>query len=120
VVAFQAPSGRFHLRSVRAVLQNRYGAFPMVHLLDFHQDRLPAARRLAKLGDQPAGRRAAGERPAEPWWSVDGVVQHRRGHDFADCDFALIGHVPAVPEIDQQRLTSSVGSYSSWVFWQGY
>ena len=120
IVAFQASSGRIHLLAIRAVAENRYGAFPLVRLLDFHQESPPLASQLAKIGDQPAGRRTAPGRPAEPWWKVDGQVQHRRGHDFVDCGFEVIGQVPAPPEIEQARLGSSVSSYSGWRFWQGY
>ena len=54
VLAFRAPSGRFHLLAVRAVAENRYGVFPLVRL-DFHQARLPPAGQMSQLSDQPLG-----------------------------------------------------------------
>ncbi len=120
VLAFQAPSGRFHLLAVRAVVDDRYGVFPFVRLLDFHQDHLPPARKLARIGDQPAGRGQDRDRPAEPWWSVASVVVHRRGRDFADHGFEIIGQVPAPPETAQEQLRTSLASYSGWQFWQEY
>jgi hypothetical protein len=120
VLAFPAPSGRFHLLAVRAVVEGRYGAFPFVRLLDFHRDHLPPARELAKLRDQRAGRGPDRDRPAEPWWSVDSVVLHSRGRDFADHGFKLIGQAPAPPETEQEQLRTSLASYSGWQFWQEY
>jgi hypothetical protein len=120
VLAYKAPSGRFHLLTVRAVSKNRYGAFPLVRLLDFHQEHLPPARQMSQLPGQPAGRGATPGRPAGPWWCVDGLVHHRRGHDFADYGFELVGHVPAAPEIEQDRLRGAVRSSSGWPFWQSY
>jgi len=102
------------------VVEGRYGAFPFVRLLDFHRDHLPPARELAKLRDQPAGRGPDRDRPAEPWWSVDSVVLHSRGRDFADHGFKLIGQAPAPPETEQETLRTSLASYSGWQFWQEY
>ncbi|HEX9520062.1 MAG TPA: hypothetical protein VF940_28280 [Streptosporangiaceae bacterium] len=120
VLAFPAPSGRFRLLAVRAVVEGRHGAFPFVRLLDFHRDHLPAGRELAKLRDQRAGRGSDRDRPAEPWWSVDSVVLHSRGRDFADYGFKIIGQVPAPPETEQEKLGTSLASYSGWQFWQEY
>lgn len=120
VLAFQAPSGRFLLLAVRAVVEDRYGAFPFVRLLDFHQDHLPPARKLARIADQPAGRGQDRDRPAEPWWSVASVVLHRRGRDFADHGFGIIGQMPAPSATEQARLKTSLAAYSDWQFWQEY
>jgi hypothetical protein len=120
VLAFQASSGRFHLLAVRAVVENRYGAFPFVRLLDFHQDHIRPARKLARIREQPAGRGQDRDRPAEPWWSVASVVVHKRGRDFADHGFQVIGQVLAPPETEQDRLKTSPASYSGWQFWQEY
>jgi hypothetical protein len=120
IVAYRASSGRFHLLAVRALDENRYGTFPIVRLLDFHDERLPRPEQLPEVKDQPCGRAAGQNRPAEPWWAVDGMVGHTRGHDFADYGFQVIGHVPPPPQAEQRRLLSSIGSSSGWGFWQGY
>lgn len=120
ILAYRALSGRFHLLAVRAVAENRYGAFPLLRLLDFHKEQLPPARKLARLRDQAAGRRSLPGGPVEPWWAVDGMVIHRRGHDFADYGFEVAGQVPALSEAEQERLRASVSSSSSWRFWQAY
>lgn len=120
ILAYRAPSSRFHLLAVRALEESRYGAFPIVRLLDYHEERLPAPGQLAELRDQPRGRSAGQNRLAEPWWTVDGLVGHTRGHDFTDCGFQVIGHVPAPLQAEQRRLLSSTGSSSGWEFWQEY
>ena len=120
ILAYRAPSGRFHLLAVRVLDENRYGAFPIVRLLDYHEERLPGPGQLAELRDQPRGRSAGQNRPVEPWWTVDGLVGHTRGHDFTDSGFQVIGHVPAPSQADQRRLLSSTSSSSGWKFWQGY
>jgi hypothetical protein len=120
ILAYQAPSGRFHLLAVRALDENRYGTFPIVQLLDYHEERLPSAGQLAELGDQPRGRSAGQDRPAGPWWTVDGLVGHTRGHDFTDCGFQIIGQVPPPSQDEQCELLSSTGSSSGWGFWRRY
>jgi hypothetical protein len=120
ILAYRAPSGRFHLLAVRAVDENRYGAFPIVRLLDYHRERLPGPKQLAEIRDQPRGRPAGQHRPAEPWWAVDGMVGHTRGHDYTDCGFQIIGHVPPPSPSEQRRLLRPIGSSSGWRFWQGY
>jgi hypothetical protein len=121
ILAYRAPSGRFHLLAVRALDENRYGTFPIVRLLDYHEEQLPGAEQLAELGDQPPGRSAGQDRPAEPWWAVDGLVGHTRGHDFTDCGFQVIGRVPPPSgEAEQRGLLSSPDSSSGWKFWQRY
>lgn len=120
ILAYQASSGRFHVLAVRAVVENRYGAFPVVRLLDFHDDHLPAPGDLVTLGDQAAGRSSPPGGSPDPWWAVEGIVSHGRGHDFADYGFEVVGHVPALSQAEQERLCNSVGSYSGWQFWQRY
>jgi hypothetical protein len=51
---------------------------------------------------------------------VEGTVSHRRGHDFADYGFAVIGHIPTLSQAEQERLCTSVSSHSGWQFWQKY
>jgi hypothetical protein len=120
ILAYQAPSGRIHLLAVRAVAEDRYGAFPIVHLLDYHQQGIPLARELAELQDQRAGRGAHQAQPPDPWWAVAGQVMHKRRHDFADHGFEVIGHVPAPSQEEQETLKMPLRSYASWSFWQAY
>lgn len=104
VLAFRAPSGRFHLLAVRAVAENRYGVFPLVRLLDSCQAQLPSAGQMSQLADQPAGRGAAAGHPAGPWWCIEGLVWHTRGHDFTDHGFAVGGHLTVPSNIEQQKI----------------
>jgi hypothetical protein len=120
ILAYQAPSGRFHLLAVRAVDEDTYNAYPIVRLLDFHQEELPAAQQLATLRDQPAGGHPGKDRPAEPWWTVGGMTYHRRGHDFADHGFQIIGHVPPPSQVEQERLRDSERTVCGWDVWQRY
>jgi hypothetical protein len=120
ILAYQVPSGRFHLLAVRALDEGRYGTFPIVRLLDYHEERLPGPEQLAELGDQPRGRSRGQNRPAEPWQDVDGLVSHSRGHDFTDCGFQMIGHVPPPSQAEQRGLLSSTRSGSGWGFWRYY
>jgi hypothetical protein len=120
IVAYRAPSGRFHLLAVRALDDSRCGTFPIVRLLDYHAQRLPGSVQLTEIKDQARGRSAGQNHPAEPWFAVDGMVGHTRGHDFTDCGFQIVGHVPPLSQAEQRSLLSSTGSSSGWAFWQGY
>lgn len=117
VLGYRARSERVHLLAVRAVAQNRYGTYPIVR---YHQPGTPPAGTLAALRDQPAGRPSHQVQPPDPWWAVSGLVMHRRGHDFADNGFEVIGHMPPPPEDEQEKLRTRINSYTAWEFWQGY
>lgn len=66
VLAYQAASGRSHLLAVRAVTESRYGRFPVVQLLDYHERGIPPLKKIAKLREQRKGRLGSGDQPAEP------------------------------------------------------
>jgi hypothetical protein len=44
----------------------------------------------------------------------------QRGRDFADYGFKIIGQVSAPPETEQEKLRTSLASYSGWQFGQEY
>jgi hypothetical protein len=120
VLGYRARSERIHLLAVRAVAQNRYGAYPIVRLLNYHQPGIPPAGTLATLRDQPAGRPSHRVQPPDPWWAVSGLVMHTRGHDFADSGFQVIGHMAPPPEDEQEKLRTRIDSYTAWEFWRSY
>jgi hypothetical protein len=124
ILAYQTPSGRFHLLAVRALAEHRAGTFPVVRLLDYHEQRLPGPGQLAELRDQPGASSYQAAYWAavlgSPWQEVGGLVDHWRGHDFSDCGFQIIGHVPPPSQAEQHWVLSSISSGSSWAGWQNY
>jgi hypothetical protein len=120
VVAYAAPSGRRYLLAVRALSASRYGTYPLVRLLEFEGTTLPDSSRMAALPERAPGRRGTRDHAAEPWWAVDGLVQHKRGHDFSDCGFRVVGQIPVLPTDEQERLSAHPTSYQSWEFWSSY
>lgn len=120
VIGFLADSGRRHVLIVRALESSRYGLWPVVELLDYARAEIPTERSLRRLKPRTKGRSAQGDKPAEPWWTVRGVVTHRRGHDFGDHGFELIGRVSAASTAVQEAWSTRPGNYASWAFWSEY
>lgn len=120
VVSYTAVSGRVHLLAVRAIHESRYAVVPVVELLDYAEPALPSRDVLDRLPARAKGRQATGSEPAEPWWSVGGAVMHKKGSDFADLGFTLIGRVRSLSAAPQTSLSAAPQSYSSWQFWKGY
>jgi len=117
VVAYLAHSGRTYLLAVHALRTSRYGTYPIVRLLEFEGTEVPDPDGLEALRARPPWRpHTAGMQ----WWAVQGQVQHKRGHDFADCGFRVVGHVSAPRLDEQERLAARPGEYQSWRFWSGY
>jgi hypothetical protein len=120
VVSCTAVSGRVHLLAVRAIHESRYAVVPVVELLDYAEPALPSQDALDRLQARAKGRKATGTEPAEPWWSVGGAVMHKKGSDFADLGFTLIGRVRPLSAAPQTSLSAAPENYSSWHFWKAY
>jgi hypothetical protein len=120
VVSYRAVSGRVHLLAVRAIHESRYAVVPVVELLDYAEAALPSQDVLDRLPARAKGRQATGSEPAEPWWSVGGAVMHKKGSDFADLGFTLIGRLRPPSAAPQTSLSATPQSYSSWHFWKAY
>lgn len=121
LLAYRAESGRLHLLAVRALHETRYFIAPAVQLLDFDGTELPDPKKLAHLQVRHEGRHGRGpDRPAEPWWTVDGHVLHRRGHDYADEGFDLVAHLDPLLESEQRAIDATITSSSNWTFWASY
>lgn len=118
VLSFRAASGRRHLLRVRALYSSRYGLFSIVDLLDFEGIDVPSEHTLGTLSVRTPPVQPDVGRRSEIWWNVEGKVIHKRGSDFADFGFELVGHIPTGPTALLGPPTF-VGS-SGLVFWRDY
>ena len=102
VLAYQAPSGRFHLMRVARMEDNRYYLAPVIKYLDYAHPVLPAADALDAIPDRTLS--------ANQWRNVDQKVIEKRGQHEHE-GFHLIGHIQSRPGDDQLRTKVS----SAWV-----
>jgi hypothetical protein len=120
VVGYAAPSGRWYLLEVLALSNSRYFVAPYVRLLDYAGLEIPSGDTMIKLGHRRKGRSSQGGKPAEPWWCIEGVVTHSRGHDYDDCGFTTVGRRMPMSAGEQEALCAQLTSYAGWSFWSDY
>lgn len=49
-----------------------------------------------------------------------GSVMHKRGHDYRDLGFTMVGRLEPIGEAQQHALADRPSACSNWVAWQDY
>jgi hypothetical protein len=111
ILAYQSKAGPFLLFRVARIEDTRYGAAPLLVLLDLAKPKLPRMAKIARLRDRPEPPRSHANLHA-PW----GITRFHVGvykksdPDYQQAGFSLIGSIPT-READQDI---SAGPYTGW------
>ena len=87
--------------------------------MEYEETELPDEAALTELHDRPQGEAGGPRQAAQLWWSVKSTIYHRRGHDYADTGFTLVGTVQPLSRDEQDAILKHHGG-SGWEFWQQY